>query len=160
MVAALLLSRKKQEKNQKPRMNRSLLVALITLISLRVDASLEMSDSTSCPELLKKDKVIVYTTLKNTSNVSYVISGISSDIARLGLIHQSYVDDKGVSRTVVLDKLLIPPMSTVYLAPGGLYIELQDVDPRVKPLDHFKINILGEGGDKTVFDLVLKTSCF
>jgi len=82
-----------------------------------------------------------YMTLRNDTATAYEIIGASSvDIANRVEIHQSYVDDKGISRMVSVDKLVIPAHSTVELKPGGTHIMLLDLRvPQLKPGTHFKI---------------------
>ncbi len=72
----------------------------------------------------KSSNSAIYLEIFNNSEVDYNLVNVSSDIANRVELHKSFVDEKGVSKMVRLDKLVIPAKSSVVLQPSGIHIML------------------------------------
>lgn len=84
----------------------------------------------------------IYLTIKNNSYDDYTLIGAASmDAANNVELHQSFVDEKGVSRMVALDKIIIPARSEIYLQPGGMHIMLFDLKRTLKVGDKFRATL-------------------
>lgn len=94
----------------------------------------------------------VYLVIKNNSNDDYTLTGASAiDVANNVELHQTIVDNKGVSKMIAVDKIVIPARSEITLKPGGMHIMLFDLKRSLTNNDKFTINLKFEKiGIKTV----------
>lgn len=74
----------------------------------------------------------VYMTIQNNSVNPCEIVAVSSHMANSIQIVQSFVDEDGVSKSAVLDKILIPANSTITLQPSGIHIVLYKLKTSIK----------------------------
>lgn len=81
----------------------------------------------------------MYLVIKNDSGANYNLINVSSDIANKVELHQTFTDEKGISKMVKLDNLLIPTKTSVELKPGGAHIMLYDLKQSLKEGDEFKV---------------------
>ncbi len=63
-----------------------------------------------------------YFTIINYENESDTLTGVSSDVAQLTEIHESYELEGGMMGMREVSELIIPAHSTVNFEPGGLHI--------------------------------------
>ena len=93
-----------------------------------------------------------YLTIKNTSNSQYTLIGAGAmRIANNVELHQSYVDEKGVSKMTSIDKIIIPANSEIVLKPAGMHIMLLDLKRALNAGDKFKLDLKFQGiGTKTI----------
>lgn len=70
----------------------------------------------------------VYLSIKNDSDEDIELIGASSmDLANNIELHDTFIDQKGVSKMVKVDKIVIPAKSSIDLKPGGTHIMLFDL---------------------------------
>ncbi|MCC8368580.1 MAG: copper chaperone PCu(A)C [Rickettsia endosymbiont of Oxypoda opaca] len=81
----------------------------------------------------------MYLIIKNDSGANYNLINVSSDIANKVELHQTFTDEKGISKMVKLDNLVIPTKTSVELKPGGAHIMLYDLKQSLKEGDEFKV---------------------
>ena len=119
----------------------SLLFCLVIMAHTAVAADIEITDVWARPNIAPHTSTVVYLTIRNIANKPQELVSIdASDVAGAAKVHQSYVDDKGVSRTVALDKLVLPADSVIEFNPGGVHIALLDLKANIiKPGDKFNI---------------------
>lgn len=100
-----------------------------------------------------------YLTIKNTSDTQLTLIGAGAmKIANNVELHQSYVDEKGISKMTAIDKIIIPANSEIMLKPAGMHIMLLDLKRALKAGDNFKLDLKFQGvGTKTV-DVEVKAS--
>ena len=77
-----------------------------------------------------------------------VIGASAAAVANNVELHKSFVDEKGISRMVAIDKIVVPAKTTIDLAPGGIHIMLFDLKKNLNVGDKFNIEIKFEGQDK------------
>ncbi|WP_341758285.1 copper chaperone PCu(A)C [Candidatus Tisiphia endosymbiont of Ditula angustiorana] len=99
----------------------------------------------------------IYFEIFNDSDLDYNLVNVSSDIANKVELHKSFVDEKGVSRMVKLDKLVIPAKSSAILQPGGMHIMLLDIKTILKVGDHFDLSLYFDNGLQKVVQVEVKT---
>lgn len=99
----------------------------------------------------------VYMTLRNNGNQAHSLVGVSAmTTANNAELHQSFVNEKGVSKMVSVDKIVLPPQTDVALAPGGLHIMLFDLKRSLKAGDKFKLDLKFENGKIQTVDVEVK----
>ena len=100
-----------------------------------------------------------YLSIKNTSDTQFTLIGAGAmKIANNVELHQSYVDEKGISKMTAIDKIIIPANSEITLKPAGMHIMLLDLKRALKAGDKFKLDLKFQGvGTKTV-DVEVKAS--
>lgn len=93
-----------------------------------------------------------YMVIQNNSDMPCSIIGATAmDIANQVELHQSYVDDKGISRMTAVDHLVIPAKSQIELRPNGTHIMLMNLKHQLVADDKITINlIISNIGVKTV----------
>lgn len=99
----------------------------------------------------------IYFEIFNDSDLDYNLVNVSSDIANKVELHKSFVDEKGVSRMVKLDKLVIPAKSSAILQPGGMHIMLLDIKTILKVGEHFDLSLYFDNGLQKVVQVEVKT---
>ncbi|WP_367363912.1 copper chaperone PCu(A)C [Candidatus Tisiphia endosymbiont of Nedyus quadrimaculatus] len=130
-------------------------------------ASLEVSTPTASTASIKilnawardsaTNNSAIYFEIFNDSDLDYNLVNVSSDIANKVELHKSFVDEKGVSRMVKLDKLVIPAKSSAILQPGGMHIMLLDIKTILKVGDHFDLSLYFDNGLQKVVQVEVKT---
>lgn len=80
----------------------------------------------------------IYLTIINDTDNSYNVINASSNIANKVEFHQTFTDEKGVSKMVKVDKIAIPAHTSVELKPGGAHIMLYDLKQDLNVGDKFK----------------------
>ena len=84
---------------------------------------------------------VIYFVIHNNSNSDYKLVNVSSDIANKVELHKSFVDDKGVSRMVKIDNLVIPAGTSAELKPGSTHIMLFNLKRPLKIGDKFPLSL-------------------
>ncbi|MCC8417171.1 MAG: copper chaperone PCu(A)C [Rickettsia endosymbiont of Bryobia graminum] len=74
----------------------------------------------------------VYFEIRNNSDKEVNLINVSSDIANKVELHNSYVDEKGVSKMAKVDKLVIPSKGNIALKPGGMHVMLLDLKDKLE----------------------------
>ncbi|UCM92944.1 copper chaperone PCu(A)C [Candidatus Tisiphia endosymbiont of Melanophora roralis] len=131
-------------------------------------ASLEASAPTASVTILnawarpsatvsKNNNSAIYFEIFNDSDLDYNLVNVSSDIANKVELHKSFVDEKGVSKMVKLDKLVIPAKSSAILQPGGMHIMLLDLKAILKVGDNFDLFLYFDNGLQKVVQVEVKT---
>lgn len=86
-----------------------------------------------------------YMDITNNSDKDIKLTAASaSEISGNVELHQSFVDEKGISRMVSINHMDIPAHSTVNLKPGGIHIMLLDLQKTLSKGDVFDIELLFE----------------
>lgn len=100
-----------------------------------------------------------YLTIKNSSDTQVtLISAGAMKIANNVELHQSYVDEKGISKMTAIDKIVVPANSEITLKPAGMHVMLLDLKRALRAGDKFKLDLKFQGiGTKTV-DVEVKAS--
>ncbi|WP_341761369.1 copper chaperone PCu(A)C [Candidatus Tisiphia endosymbiont of Thecophora atra] len=105
----------------------------------------------------KNNNSAIYFEIFNDSDLDYNLVNVSSDIANKVELHKSFVDEKGVSKMVKLDKLVIPAKSSAILQPGGMHIMLLDLKTILKVGDNFDLFLYFDNGLQKVVQVEVKT---
>ncbi len=105
----------------------------------------------------KNNNSAIYFEIFNDSDLDYNLVNVSSDIANKVELHKSFVDEKGVSKMVRLDKLVIPAKSSAILQPGGMHIMLLDLRTILKVGDNFDLSLYFDNGLQKVVQVEVKT---
>lgn len=111
--------------------------------------SLAVSDPWIRKSMPPNNNSAAYMKIRNTSNKDIKIIGASASIIANNVeLHKSYVDEKGVSRMVSLDLIVVPANTEIELEPGSLHIMLCDLKKNLNPGDKVNLEIKIEGSDK------------
>ncbi|MFY9590198.1 copper chaperone PCu(A)C [Rickettsia endosymbiont of Halotydeus destructor] len=100
----------------------------------------------------------MYLVIQNDTDASYNLINASSDIANKVEIHQTFTDEKGVSKMVKVDKLLIPAKTSVELKPGGAHIMLNNLKQSLKIGDEFKVSLFFDNAPATTIKVKVSDS--
>lgn len=86
-----------------------------------------------------------YMNIQNNSNNDIrLIKASAKNIAGNVELHQSFVDEKGISRMVSIDHIDIPENTTVSMKPGGIHIMLLDLQKTLKTGDIVDLELIFE----------------
>ena len=86
-----------------------------------------------------------YMTINNPTNKDVtIIEATAPNISGNVELHQSFVDENGISRMTSIDKIVVPAGSAVELAQGGIHIMLFDLIQSITVGDTFEIEMKTE----------------
>ena len=86
-----------------------------------------------------------YMTINNPTNQDItILEAYAPNISGNVELHQSFVDENGISRMTSIDKIVVPAGSTVELAQGGIHIMLFDLIQSITVGDKFEIEMKTE----------------
>jgi len=80
----------------------------------------------------------LYLTIKNNNSENDSLLSVETGIAGSAEIHQTSVNENGISYMKKLDELDIPSSETVSLEPGGTHIMLIGINRKIKDGDEIK----------------------
>ena len=98
-----------------------------------------------------------YMKISNPTDKDVIIIGASaSDVANNVELHQSFIDEKGVSRMRSVDTIVVPAKTDIELAPGAIHIMLFDLKKSLNTGDKFDIEVKIEGSRPLVVQTEVK----
>jgi len=113
-----------------------------------VKTSLEISNVWARKSMSPNNNSAAYMKVSNPTKQQITIIGASAiAIANNVELHESFVDDKGISRMTSIDKIVVPAESEIQLKPGGMHIMLFDLKRSLSTGDKFTIEIKIDGMD-------------
>jgi copper(I)-binding protein len=84
----------------------------------------------------------IYMQIYNPTNHQIIIVGAQAPtIANNIQLCKSFTDDKGISRTTILDKIAIPARSLIALTPTGIHFRLINLTKKLYIGDNFSITL-------------------
>ncbi len=86
--------------------------------------ALEIKDVWARASIPSNSNSAAYFTITNNSKSDFVIISANTSIANNVELHNSFVDEKGVSRMTSIDRVVIPAGGTIKFQPGGLHVML------------------------------------
>lgn len=98
----------------------------------------------------------IYMTITNPTKAQMTILGASAAMVANNVeLHNSFVDEKGVSRMVAMDKIVIPAETSITLAPGGMHIMLFDLKRKLAEGDKFEVTLKLENSHPIVSQVMV-----
>ena len=83
-----------------------------------------------------------YLKINNPTQKQITIIGASAPMVANNVeLHKSFVDERGISRMVSIDKIVVPAESSVELSPGGIHIMLFDLKRQLVENDTFQLTL-------------------
>ena len=124
----------------------------VSKASIKLIDQIEIVNPWARASLSPNNNSATYLSIKNTSDNQLTLIGAGAmKIANNVELHQSYVDEKGVSKMTAIDKIIIPANSEITLKPAGMHIMLLDLKRALKAGDKFKLDLRFQNiGTKTV----------
>ena len=93
----------------------------------------------------------IYMTINNPTKAQITILGASAAMVANNVeLHNSFVDEKGVSRMVAMDKIVVPAETSITLAPGGMHIMLFDLKKKFMEGDKFEVTLKLENAEPII----------
>ena len=96
-----------------------------------------------------------YFTLVNHSNKDIVLTGVSSDIAKHSMLHESYFDDDKVAMRHI-EELVVSPHKSVTFKPGGFHVMLMGLKRPLTKGGEFTLSLLLKNGSKITTQVKIK----
>jgi len=84
------------------------------------------------------------------------IAASATDVANNVELHKSFVDEKGVSRMVSIDTIVVPSKSTIELTQGGIHIMLFGLKETLIPGKKFPITVKMKGHNPITIESSVK----
>ena len=76
-----------------------------------------------------------------------IIAANAPEIANNVELHNSFVDEKGVSRMSTIDKVVVPANSDIEFQPAGMHVMLFDLKAPLNAGDKFMLHLIVENGE-------------
>ncbi|MDG1436170.1 MAG: copper chaperone PCu(A)C [Rickettsiaceae bacterium] len=118
--------------------------------------TLEIVNAWASKPLSPNNNSAIYMTINNPTKQSITIIGAATMIANNVELHQSFVDERNISRMVTLDKIVVPAEGQVTLAQGGIHIMLFDLKGSVSTGDKFDASVYIKGMQPIKFEVVVQ----
>ena len=96
-----------------------------------------------------------YFTLVNHSNKDIVVTGVSSDIAKHSMLHESYFDDGKVAMRHI-EELVINPHKSVIFKPGGFHVMLMGLKKPLTKGGEFTMSFQLKDGSQITTSVTVK----
>jgi copper(I)-binding protein len=110
--------------------------------------TLEISQIWARKSMSPNNNSAAYMKINNPTDQQITVIGASATVVANNVeLHESFVDDKGVSRMTSIDKIVVPARSEIELKPGGMHVMLFDLKRSLSAGDKFTIDIKIEGMD-------------
>ncbi|MCP5369161.1 MAG: copper chaperone PCu(A)C [Rickettsiaceae bacterium] len=98
----------------------------------------------------------IYMTVTNpTKNQVTIVGASASVVANNVELHNSFVDEKGVSRMTSMNKIVIPAETSITLAPGGMHIMLFDLKKKLTEGDKFEVTLQLENAEPIISEVIV-----
>jgi periplasmic copper chaperone A len=139
-------------KNQEPVSNAAVALTKEELIEQKLN-NIGIVSAKAKPSLAGSNNSAAYVTLYNGNEEDLVIIGAmgktsakasASSIANRVEMHIIVTDDKGVSRMVPVNRLVVPAKSNLIMKPGGVHIMLLDLKKPLNYGDKFYVHFIIE----------------
>jgi len=102
--------------------------------------ALEITEVWARQSIAPNNNSAAYMKINNpTKKQITIVSAFATSVANNVELHKSFVDEKGISRMVAIDNIVIPAESQIELKPGGIHIMLFDLRRHIKPGDKFEM---------------------
>ena len=101
--------------------------------------SIILSNAWARPSTSQNNNSAIYLDIRNDSDVPHNLVNWSADVANTTELHDSFVDEKGVSKMVKLDKLVMPAKTDSVLKPGSTHIMLLNLKRPLNIGDKFNL---------------------
>lgn len=115
-----------------------------------------LSNAWARPSNSKNNNSAVYLDIQNVSDVQYNLVNWNTDIANVTELHDSFIDEKGVSKMVKLDKLIIPAKTFAVLKPGSTHIMLLNLKRPLIIGDKFNLVLYFDNNVHKVIEVEVK----
>ncbi len=86
------------------------------------------------------DNAAAYMNITNEGDEDAILTGASSDVARMVEVHESRMED-GTMRMEEIPELVIEPGETVSLEPGGFHVMFMNLERDLDPDDTFMLTL-------------------
>ena len=98
----------------------------------------------------------IYMTINNPTKAQITILGASAAMVANNVeLHNSFVDEKGVSRMIAMDKIVVPAETSITLAPGGMHIMLFDPKKKLAEGYKFQVTLKLENAEPIISDVTV-----
>jgi len=98
----------------------------------------------------------IYMTINNPTKAQITILGASAAMVANNVeLHNSFVDEKGVSRMIAMDKIVVPAETSITLAPGGMHIMLFDLKKKFMEGDKFEVTLKLENAEPIISQVMV-----
>lgn len=88
-----------------------------------------------------------YFEIANSSEQEFVLVSASTTVANNVELHNSFVDEKGISRMTTIDRVVVPAGSTIEFKPGGMHVMLFNLKKPLNQGDKFNLKLIIENSD-------------
>jgi copper(I)-binding protein len=118
--------------------------------------SIILSNAWARPSTSQNNNSAIYLDIRNDSDVPHNLVNWSADVANTTELHDSFVDEKGVSKMVRLDKLVIPAKTDTVLKPGSTHIMLLNLKRPLNIGDKFNLTLYFDDNTQQITEVEVK----
>ena len=120
------------------------------------DSKLEVKEVWARASIPSSSNSAAYFKITNNSKSEFVIISASATIANNVELHNSFVDEKGVSRMTSIDRVVVPAESTIEFKPGGMHVMLFNLKKTLKVGNTFKMNLIVENNSPITVEVEVR----
>ncbi len=102
---------------------------------------LEIIEPWARKSLSKKSNSAIYMKIRNNTKNDIIITKANSKVAKTVEVHQTFTDEKGISRMKEVEQIIIPANETIEMKPGGMHIMLINLKRKLEPSNKFKCSL-------------------
>ncbi|RTK92658.1 MAG: copper chaperone PCu(A)C [Rickettsiales bacterium] len=120
--------------------------------------TLIISDAWARKSISPNNNSAAYMKIQNPTDQQITIIGASATkVANNVELHESFVDERGISRMTTINSIVVPANSTIELAPNGIHIMLFDLKREFKEKDKFEITVKIQEKDPIIVDAIVES---
>ncbi len=126
------------------------LVPYVSLAETQEKQAVHIEHPWGRPTMGEMRTTALYMTIKNDTDISDVLLGVSTPIAEQAALHSTVLQE-GIARMLPLDRLSIPAHAEVAFTPGKLHIMLMGIKKPLAKGDSIPLTLSFEkAGEKTI----------
>ena len=121
------------------------------------EEGLVITDDWASQSIPSNNNSAAYMKISNNTDKDIVIIGAAaSETANNVELHESFVDEKGISRMRSVDRIVVPARTGIEMVPGATHIMLFDLKKALNAGNKFNIEVKIEGSKPLIVNAEVK----
>lgn len=132
-------------------MRYSVLTIIVSMLSLSIcfaEGGIEVKDAWVRETPPGSKITALYMNINNAGDKDDTLVSVSTNVSKSAEIHNTLVDDKGVAKMDMIERVIATSGETVKFEPGGMHVMLIDLKHPLKSGDTVQLDLIFETAGK------------